>query len=173
MSLNYLWFFFYKHLHGGGTTKYIGKSLFEEKMAIFSINGSYFRKRLIRSEKYWWKMPIKWSQICLYSLISRWYKNDMQEFLKLSFFPFYCCPKIKILSKIAKNTKILTLIRPRKIYSKNSKIVYSFIQNHIKVVKKIFPPFGYPPVKFFPMLPFLTKIFYAVYWALYTRKATR
>ena len=39
-----------------------------------------------------------------------------------SFFPFHGYPKIEILSKIAENTKILTLIRTRKIYSKISKI---------------------------------------------------
>ena len=34
------------------------------------------------------------------------------------------------------------------------------------------PPFGYSPQKNFLIPPFLTKIFYAVYQALYTQKAT-
>ena len=56
----------------------------------------------------------------------------MQNFLKFSFFPFYGCPKFENLSKIAKNTKILTLIWPRKIYLRNWKIP-KYPINHLKV----------------------------------------
>ena len=103
----------------------LAKSPFAEKMAIFSINWSIERKRLISSEKWWWKLPIRSSQICLYWMISRWYKNDMQEFSKFSIL-FLWLPKI--LSKIANNLKNLTL----KIYSKNLKSM-SIILSHLEI----------------------------------------
>lgn len=99
-----------------------------QKNGDFCLNWPNLRERLIRSEKCWWKLPIRLSQICFYWLISRWYKYDMQKILRFSLFPPYCCLKFEIVSKIAKNTYILTLIRPRKIYSKNSKIPeYPFV----------------------------------------------
>ena len=99
-------------------------SPFAENTAIFSINWPKLRKKLIRSEKYWWKLPIRSSRLSW--LISRWYKNYMLKFFWNRLFPFYGSPKFKILSKVAK--KKLTLIRPCKIYLRNSKIPeYPFV----------------------------------------------
>ena len=84
---------------------------FAEKIAISSINWPNLTKKLIRSDKCWWKLPIRSSQICLYWLISRWYKNDMQEFLKLSFFHIMAVRKLKFYPKKRKTQKFWR-IRP-------------------------------------------------------------
>ena len=106
-------------------------SPFAENIAIFSINWPNLRKRLIRSEKYWWKLPIRSSQICLCWLIWRWYKNDMLECFWNCLFSIVWLSENYDFAQNSKKRKF-TLMRPRKIYLRNLKIP-SILLYHLEI----------------------------------------